>query len=128
MKQQTNKEIFEEELKKNNLSWCTGECNLRGGHKRGFVLRKDKTTVHYDSKIATRSTLHGGLHEIGHCLNNESGLRTFEKEANAEKFANDRMKEYGISVPRKTRALGKDYIKRRKQWGDNIRNGRRKTK
>lgn len=125
MKTKTFKELFENELKKNNLKWCKGECSLRGCHKRGFVLRKDKSTVHYDNKIATRSTLHGGLHEIGHCINDETGLRTFEKEALAERFANDKMKEFGISVPRKTRALGKDYVRRRKQWGDNIRKGRR---
>ena len=120
------KEMFETELKKYNLNWCKGEnCTVRHGHKRGFVLRKDKSTVHYDSKIAIRATLHGGLHEMGHCVNDETGLRTFEKVALAERFANDKMKEFGISVPRKTVALGKDYIRRRKRWGDNIRKGRR---
>jgi hypothetical protein len=114
------KEIFEAELKKYNLTWCKGECGLLG-HKRGFVLDKDKTCVHYDSKICTRATLHGGLHEIGHCINDETGLRSYEKEAKAEEFANNKMKEQGISIPRKTRALGKDYVRRKKRHGDNIR-------
>ena len=117
------KEIFEKELKKNNLNWCKG-CDESRGHKRGFVLHEDKTTVHYDSKICTRATLHGGLHEIWHCIHNEKGLRSFEKEANAEKFANQKMREYGISVPRKTRALGISYVKRKKRHGDNIRRSR----
>ena len=120
----TLKELFEIELKRNNLNWCKGECGLEG-HKRGFILKKDKTTVHYDSKICTRGTLHGGLHEIGHCVNNEKGLRRFEQEANAEKFANDKMKELGVSIPRKTRALGVAYVRRKKRHGDNIRRGNR---
>ena len=118
------RKIFEDELKKYNLNWCQG-CDASRGHKRGFVLFKDKTTIHYDSKIATRATLHGAFHEMGHCLNNEEGLRSFEKESNAEKFANDKFKEYGISVPRKTRALGVSYVKRKKRHGDNIRRGRK---
>ena len=118
------KELFEKELKKYNLNWCLG-CAIRG-HKRGFVLRKDKTTVHYDSKICTRATLHGGLHEIGHCINDESGQLRWEREAGAEKFANDKMKEFGISVPRKTKALGVSYVRRKKRHGDNIRAGIRR--
>ena len=117
-------EIFEEQLRKYNLNWCKG-CDASLGHKRGFVLYADKTTVHYDSKIATRSTLHGGLHEIGHCINDETGLRSFEKEAKAEEFANKTMKEYGISVPRKTKALGVRYVKRKKRHGDNIKRSRK---
>ena len=115
-------EIFENELKKHNLNWCKGECGEKG-HKRGFVLHKDKTTVHYDSKIKTRSTLHGALHEIGHCINNEKGLKSWEREANAEKFANEKFKEFGISVPRKRKALGVWYVKQKKRHGDNIRRG-----
>ena len=116
----TYKEIFEEELKIHNLNWCQGGCGASLGHKRGFVLFKDRTTVHYDSKIATRSTLHGGLHEIGHCINDEIGLRSFEREARAEEFATNRMRELGISVPRKTVALGRAYVGRKKRHGDNI--------
>ena len=112
MKKETFKEIFEKELKKHNLNWCHG-CDIRGGHKRGFVLTKDKTTVHLDSQICTRATLHRGLHEIGHCVNNEKGQLRWEQEAGAEKFANDKMKEFGISVPRKTRAGGVSYVKRK---------------
>ena len=118
----TFKEIFEIEVKKNNLNWCRG-CNAGRGHKRGFVLRNDKTTIHYDREIGTRATLHGGFHEIGHCVNNEEGLRSFERESKAEEFANNKMKEWGISIPRKTRALGKDYVRRKKRHGDNIRRG-----
>ena len=120
--EKTYKEILEEVLGKNNLNWCTG-CDASRGHKRGFVLFKDKTTIHLDSKVATRSTLHRALHEVGHCVNDESGLRSFECESRAEKFANDTMKEYGISVPRKVKTRGVSYVKRKKRHGDNIRRG-----
>ena len=116
--------ILEEELKKNKLNWCKGECGELG-HKRGFVLRKDKTTIHFNSKIKTRSTLHGALHEIGHCVNNEKGLKSWEREAQAENFANKKFKEYKISIPHKVKALGVDYVKRKKRHGDNIRSGRK---
>ena len=113
-------EIFLLILRRHNLKWCKG-CNARRGHKRGFVLLKDRTTIHYDSKIATRSTLFGGLHEIGHCVNDERGLRSFECEIGAENFAKSIFKEFGVAIPRERVAAGVDYIKRKKQHGDNIR-------
>lgn len=121
------REIFEAELAKRNLKWCKGiDCHITSSHKRGFVMRDDLKTVHYASEIATRKTLHGGLHEIGHCVNDETGMRRFEREQAAESFATDLMREYGIAVPREAVALGKAYVKRMKQWGNNIKRGRSK--
>ena len=116
-------EVFENELKERGLNWCRG-CNAKRGHKRGFVLDRDKMMVHFDSMIATRKTLHAGLHEIGHCVNDERGLRSFECEANAEAFATRRMRELGISVPRETVARGVAYVQRKKRHGDRIKQGR----
>lgn len=123
-KMTTKKELFEQELNKHGLSWCKGGCGVKSSHKRGFVLHKDKKTIHFDSEIATRGSLHNGLHEIGHCVNNEDGLRSFEREAKAEEFATNKMREWGISVPRKVVALGKDYVKRKKRHGDKVKRGR----
>ena len=119
------KKIFEDELKKHNLNWCKG-CDAALGHKRGFVLNNDKTTVHLDREIATRSTLHRALHEIGHCVNDEKGQLRWQQEAGAEEFANKTMKEHGVPVPRKVKARGVSYVKRKKRHGDNIRSGRKK--
>ncbi len=119
----THKEIFESELAKHNLKWCRS-CNASRGHKRGFVLWADRITVHLDSEVATRSTLHRALHEIGHCVNDEKGLRSFEREAMANKFADNVMRENGISVPRKVSALSRGYVQRKKRHGDNIRAGK----
>jgi len=114
------KEVFETELKENNITWCKGECGEKG-HKRGFVLFEDRTTVHLDRGIATRSTLHRALHELGHCLDEEFGKnRSFKREQIAEDFANKKMKELGIRIPRKVRASGVAYVKRKKRHGDNI--------
>lgn len=115
--------VLNDVLGEHGIKWCRGECG-ECGHKRGFVLRKDRTTIHFDSKICTRSSLHNALHEVGHCINDEKGLRSFECEAGAEKFANDTMKEYGVSVPRKSKVLGFAYIKRKKKHGDRIKRGR----
>ena len=116
------KEIFEAQIAKHGLSWCKG-CDASRGHKRGFVLNKDKKTVHLDSEIAQRKSLHRGLHEIGHCINNESGQRSFEKEAGAEAFATKTMRELGIRVPREVVQRGVDYVARKKRHGDNIKKG-----
>jgi hypothetical protein len=119
------KEIFEGQINKYCLKWCRA-CEIKSSHKRGFVLNKDKFTVHLDSEIATRKTLHRGLHEIGHCVNNESGLRSFERETGAEKFATDTMRELGIRVPRDTVQRGVAYVIRKKRHGDNINRGKGK--
>jgi hypothetical protein len=120
----TYREVFEKEIKRYNLNWCRG-CDSRAGHKRGFVLYKDKTTVHYDREIATRSTLFGGLHEIGHCINDEKGLHSYQCEMLAEDFARSKFEKYKIPLPRKRVSLGVSYIKRKKRHADNIKKGRK---
>ena len=117
------KEIFEQVLAKHGLNWCKG-CEASRGHKRGFVLHADKKTVHLESEIAQRKSLHRGLHEIGHCVNDERGLRSYECEAGAEAFATRTMRELGIRVPRETVQRGVDYVNRKKRHGDRIRAAR----
>lgn len=114
-------ETFESELAAHGLSWCRECCTLANSHARGFVLDDDKKTVHLDSGIATRSSLHRGLHEIGHAIHDQRGMRRFEKEQQAEAWAASRMRELGIAVPRKVAAAGRFYVARMKRWGDNIR-------
>jgi hypothetical protein len=47
-------------------------------------------------------------------------MRRFQKEAQANKWAESRMRELGISVPRKVAAAGRSYVGRMKRWGNNI--------
>ena len=115
----TTLDILNDVLVKNNLNWCKG-CEAGRSHKRGFVFTKDRTTIHLDSKVSTRSALHRALHEVGHCVNDETGLRSFQCEALAEKFASDTMRNYNIPVPRKSVRQGVAYIQRKKRHGDNI--------
>jgi len=117
------KEILEAELLKHGIKWCR-RCDSRASHKRGFVYNADKFTIHLDSEVATRSTLHRALHEVGHCVNKEAGLRRYEQEANAERFATDTMRFYGVVVPRAVIYRGVAYVARKKRHGDNIKNAR----
>ena len=117
------KEILEAELAKYNIKWCR-HCDSRASHKRGFVYNSDKFTIHLDSEVVTRSTLHRALHEVGHCVNKEAGLRRYEQEALAEKFATDTMRAYGITVPRAVIARGVAYVTRKQRHGNNIINSR----
>lgn len=118
------REIFERELAACGLAWCRG-CCVTSSHARGFVLHEDPKTVHLDSEVATRSSLHRGLHEIAHCILDEKSLRRHEKESQANRWAEGRMRELGIPVPRKTVAAGRSYERRMKRWGDNIRRASR---
>jgi len=116
----TMREAFEAELAARGLAWCRA-CCAANSHARGFVLDYSPKTVHLDSEIATRSSLHRGLHEIGHAVHDQRGMRRFEKERQAEEWATERMRELGFSVPRKVAAAGRRYVARMKRWGDNIR-------
>ena len=119
----TLRETFEAEIAAHGLTWCR-ECCANNGHKRGFVLDAEPKTVHLDSEIATRSSLHRGLHEIGHAINDQRGMRRFQKEQQANEWAERRMRELGISVPRKVAAAARSYVSRMKRWGNNIRRAR----
>ena len=116
-------QIVEVELRKNKISLCSGQCNDYRSHKRGFVY-SGEPVIHFDSKFATRSTLHTFFHELGHAVLNQKNLRSYEREAQAERFAFDKFKEYGIPVPRKTIASGKRYVSRKKRHGDRIKQTR----
>ena len=115
--------IVKTELSKNKISLCSGQCNLEG-HKRGFVIW-DEPVIHLESKIATRSTLHRFFHELGHAVLQHKVLRSFQREAEAERYAFDKFREYGIPLPRKSVALGKRYVARKKRHGNNIIQGKR---
>lgn len=93
-------------------------------HARGFVLDAEPRTIHLKSEIGTRSSLHRGLHEIGHAIHDQRGMRRFERERQAEDWATARMRELGYSVPRKVAAAGRRYVSRMKRWGDKIRRSR----
>lgn len=115
-------ELFQAELDSRAITWCQG-CLLYNSHTRGFAT-KGTNTVHLKSEITTRKGLHRGLHEIGHLVNDEKGMKRWEKEEAANRFASTRMRELGIPVPRITAAKGGAYVRRMKRWGKSISKGR----
>jgi len=121
-----NKEIMKAELMANNINLCTG-CDFPRSHSRGFAVVWTKT-IHYSPKGATRKTLYGFLHEIGHIVLKHGPtckLRRYEKEFQAEKYARDSFRSFGIPLPREAVAIGNAYIKRMKRFGNNIKRGKR---
>lgn len=119
----TYKEIFELELSTHGIRWCR-RCVSRNSHARGYAVVSDRI-IHLDSEISTRSTLYRGLHEIGHLVRDQAGMRRHEKERQANEWAERRLRELGIPVPRRMAARGKAYVARMKRWGKNIAKGRR---
>ncbi len=117
-------DIFKLKLQIHNLEWCRS-CCAKSSHARGFVLDESKNTVHLDSNIVTRAALHRALHEIAHCILPEFGLRRWQCELQANRWAENVMKGHGISVPRAVASAGRSYERRMKRWGDNIRRAKR---
>lgn len=109
-------EIVKAELMANNIGLCTG-CDSYNSHTRGFASA-DSRIIHYSRKCATRATLHGFLHEVGHVVKNHGKhcrLKRWQQEQEAETYATESLKAYGIPVPRKAVALGKRYVARWKR-------------
>lgn len=117
------RDILEAILRKHDIKWCR-DCESRGSHKRGFVKWADRKTIHLDSPVTQRRALYRALHEVGHCVNDERGLRRYEQEENANEFARKTMLEFGISVPREVILSGARYVARKKRHGDNIINSK----
>lgn len=120
----TNQEIAQAELLTHDIKLCTG-CGHNSSHKRGFAT-VDSRTIHYNKKLATRATLYGFLHEVGHIVHGhgkQSKLRRFEKEREAEEYARQSLRQLGIAVPSRCVQRGNEYVARMKRFGDNVRAG-----
>lgn len=118
------REIVAAELAANNIELCTGCCNT-SSHSRGFA-EADKRVIHFNAKMATRGTLYGFLHEVGHIAKahgKSSKLRRYEREQEAEDYARESFRQLGLAVPRKQVVLGNAYVARFKRFGDNVRRG-----
>ena len=119
-------DIVEAELTAHDIMICTDCEGFNASHSRGFAT-PDTRVVHFNKKMATRATLHDFLHEVGHILKGHGKacrLRRFEKEGQAEEYARESMRAYGIPISRKRAAEGAAYIKRMRRWGRNIAAGR----
>jgi len=95
-------QIFEEEARKNNITWVYG---FKGNCGRAYI---DERRVIVSIPI-NRDRLIVCLHEIGHIVNGHIKPRYIE-EMKAEKFAILKMKEFGIPISRKAKARTKNYV------------------
>lgn len=121
-------DIVEAELIANDIKLCTGCTNITGSHTRGRA-QPDTRTIHFNKKMATRKTLLDFLHEVGHIVKGHGKsckLRRFEREEEAEAYAREGFKAYGLPIPRERAAQGRAYVARMKRFGDNVKAGRRK--
>ncbi len=116
--------IVERLLTEHTIAWCKGCDEVNSSHKRGFVITGERT-VHLDRALATRATLFRMLHEIGHIVRDQTGMKRWEREQSANQYGFDQMKAHGISVPRPVRAKANRYVARMKRWGRNIAKGRK---
>lgn len=112
------RQMFEAELEARGIDWCRGECGSSKSHKRGFA----NNAVHLDREVATRSTLYRALHEIGHVVlrhhREHRTKRRYLREQEANTWAERRMRELGVPVPRDRVQRGQAYVARMKAWGD----------
>lgn len=119
-------EIVEAELAANDITLCA-DCDRYQSHKRGFAA-PDSRIIHYDAKMATRGTLYGFLHEVGHVIKGHGKsckLRRWQKEQEAEAYARESMRAYGIPVPLKNVQAGDAYVRRFRLFGERVAAGRR---
>lgn len=118
-------EIVAAELIAHDIVLCTG-CSNGLSHNRGWAY-SDTREIHYSKKCATRATLYGFLHEVGHIVREHGKkckLPRWAKEQQAEEYAQDSFRQYGLTIPRTKRAHGTRYVSRMKRWGRNISRGR----
>lgn len=113
----TLRQVFEDELRRHGILWCTGGCRFRSSHRRGFA---SPGTVHLDAGIGTRRTLYRGLHEVAHVVLGHTTRRRrprWEVEAEAEAWTQRRMAELGVEVPEASVVAGRAYVARMRRWG-----------
>jgi hypothetical protein len=112
--------LFEAELELHGLTWCRG-CGLRRSHDNGGAFATDGV-VHYNREIATRATLQIGLHEIAHSVlghfSRRGGIRSFEREAEADEWSFARMGALGVEVPERSLRRSIRYVAHKKLMGD----------
>lgn len=120
-------DIVAGELALHDIRLCGGCEEFSNSHNRGFAV-PDERVIHYSAQMRTRSTLWGFLHEVGHIVRGHgkaTKLKRYEREQEAEDYAREAFRAYGIPAPRKVVALGRRYVSRMKRWGKNIARGRR---
>jgi hypothetical protein len=123
-------EVVTGELILHNIKLCAG-CSAYNSHARGFACGATRT-IHMNAKFATRSTLFGFLHEVGHIVDyqqfNKWCGRRWELEARATLYAINSMRAYDIPIPKGMIRSYRAYTARCKRHGQNVSQGLRKAR
>ena len=102
-------EIQNEVIRKYRIDLCDGTKCKDGDWSRTHAHVKQRRVCKWKQKNSAQSTF-DLFHEIGHIETTKSTMRRAESEYHATVWAISKCKEYGVSVPQKTRTLYQNYI------------------
>ena len=101
----TFRQIQEDAIKKYRIKLDPCSCCWKRMH--AHVRERRICKWHFKNSVQATFDL---LHEIGHVETTKSGMRRAEEEYFATKWAIERAKEYGMTVPEKTIKEYQEYI------------------
>lgn len=102
-------EIQNEVIKKYRVDLCDGTKCKDGDWARTHAHPKKRRVCKWIQKNSVQATF-DLFHEIGHIETTTGKMRRAESEYHATVWAIEKCKEYGITIPDKTRKLYQDYI------------------
>lgn len=103
------KDIQNEVIKKYRIDICDGTRCKDGDWSRTHAHIKHRRVCKWKQANSIQSTF-TLFHEIGHIMNNRSGMRRAEEEYFATVWAINECKQYGIEVPQKIIDDYQEYI------------------
>ncbi len=103
------KDIQNEVIKKYRIDLCDGTRCKDGDWSRTHAHIKQRRVCKWKQANSIQSTF-TLFHEIGHIVNNRSGMRRAEEEYFATVWAIAECEKYGIEVPRKIIEDYQEYI------------------
>lgn len=102
-------EIQNDIIKRYKIDLCDGTKCDDGDWGRMHAHVRERRVCKWKQKNSLRCTF-DLFHEIGHIENNHAGMRRAEEEFHATTWAIDRLKEYGIQVPKSILFLYQRYV------------------
>ena len=103
------RDIQNEVVKKYRIDLCDGTRCKDGDWSRTHAHVKKRRVCKWKQANSIQSTF-TLFHEIGHIMNNQSGMRRAEEEYYATVWAINECKKYGIEVPQKIIDDYQEYI------------------
>ena len=98
-----------EVIKKYRIDLCDGTKCKDGDWSRTHAHIRQRRVCKWIQKNSVQATF-DLFHEVGHIETTKGGMRRAEEEYFATVWAIDKAKEYGLTIPDKTKKLYQDYI------------------